>query len=83
MIEIKSDKCAGCGDCVDVCPQQCFTLGSDGKSMHAFAARCMECGACQLNCRAEAIAMEAGPGCFLYITKELIFGKEAVAEGDG
>ena len=81
MIALKADKCVGCGDCVEVCPQQCFTMGDDGKSVHAFADRCMECGACSLNCQKEAILMEAGPGCFIYITKEILFGKDATATG--
>jgi NAD-dependent dihydropyrimidine dehydrogenase PreA subunit len=83
MITLNSEKCGGCGDCVEVCPQQAFTLGEDGKSVHAFPDRCMECGACRLNCPAQAISMEAGAGCFVLITKELIFGKDAVADGEG
>lgn len=83
MIAINSDKCVGCGDCVEVCPQQCYTMGSNGKSVHAFAERCMECGACGLNCNAGAVSVEAGPGCFVYIIKEQIFGKEVVADGEG
>jgi NAD-dependent dihydropyrimidine dehydrogenase PreA subunit len=82
MITLMSDKCTGCGDCVEVCPQQCYVLGDDGKSRHAFSERCMECGACRLNCPAEAISVEAGPGCFLYIAKELIFGKDIAAQGN-
>jgi hypothetical protein len=27
--------------------------------------------------------VEAGPGCFVYIIKEQIFGKETVADGEG
>jgi len=81
MITLNSEKCIGCGDCVEVCPQQCYVMGKDHKSVHAFPERCMECGACKLNCRGEAISVEAGPGCFVYITKEMIFGKSATADG--
>ncbi len=81
MISVNSKNCAGCGDCVEVCPQQCFTMGADGKSFHAFPQRCMECGACSLNCRGKAITVEAGPGCFVYVTKEMLFGKGATANG--
>jgi NAD-dependent dihydropyrimidine dehydrogenase PreA subunit len=81
MITLNREKCAGCGDCVEVCPQNSFVMGDDGKTVHAFPDRCMECGACKLNCRAEAISMEAGAGCFVLITKEMIFGKEAAADG--
>ncbi len=83
MISVESEKCVGCGDCVEVCPQQVFTMGEDGKSLRAFPERCMECGACRLNCSAEAISMETGAGCVVLITKELIFGKDAVANGRG
>ena len=83
MISINTEKCIGCGDCVEVCPQQAFTLGDDGKSVHAFPERCMECGACRLNCRSEAISLEAGAGCFILITKELLFGKDTAAGGQG
>ncbi|MBI4832632.1 MAG: 4Fe-4S binding protein [Candidatus Lindowbacteria bacterium] len=79
MIAFDPQKCIGCGDCVKVCPQQCYVIGQNKKSVHAFPERCMECGACQLNCRAEAIAMEAGPGCFVYIIKEQLFGKTPAA----
>lgn len=82
MIAINSDKCLGCGDCLEVCPQQCYTMGPNRRSIHAFAERCMECGACSLNCRGGAISVEAGPGCFVYIIKEQVFGKR-VAEDSG
>lgn len=81
MISLQSEKCVGCGDCVEVCPQQCFTIGDDGKSLHVFPERCMECGACSLNCQKEAISLKAGPGCFIHITKEILFGKDAAAIG--
>jgi ferredoxin len=57
-------------------------MGDDRKSVHAFPDRCMECGACSLNCRGQAVSMEAGPGCFVYIIKEQLFGKAAAAKGE-
>lgn len=80
MISFNSEKCVGCGDCMKVCPQECYVMGQNKKSVHAFPDRCMECGACQLNCRAEAISMQAGPGCFVYIIKEQLFGKPAAPD---
>ncbi|UCD56804.1 MAG: ferredoxin family protein [Candidatus Hydrogenedentota bacterium] len=75
MIALNREKCVGCGDCVEVCPQECFVMGDGNKSMHAFPDRCMECGACRLNCSGEAISVEAGPGCFVYIIKQQLLGK--------
>lgn len=77
MITRNAEKCVGCGDCIEVCPQQCYMMGDNGKSVHAFPERCMECGACSLNCVAEAISMEAGPGCFIYIMKQQLFGSSS------
>ena len=82
MLSLDSAKCIGCGDCVEVCPQQCYTLSAEAKSVHAFSDRCMECGACKINCRTGAIEFEAGPGCIVYIAKEVIFGKQAPPEGE-
>ncbi len=83
MLMLNQEKCVGCGDCTEVCPQNCFTLNGDGKSEHSFPDRCMECGACGLNCRAEAISVEANAGCFVLITKELLFGKDKTADAPG
>jgi NAD-dependent dihydropyrimidine dehydrogenase PreA subunit len=83
MITFNSEKCIGCGDCAEVCPQQCFTMGDDRKSIYAFPHRCMECGACKLNCRGGAISVDAGPGCFIYIAKEQLFRRGATASSGG
>ncbi|GAB4344226.1 MAG: hypothetical protein Kow0099_23450 [Candidatus Abyssubacteria bacterium] len=77
VISLDRTKCTGCGDCVEVCPHQCFVMGHDKKSVHAFPERCMECGACRLNCRAGAIMVEPNAGCVVLITKELLFGKSS------
>jgi hypothetical protein len=43
----------------------------------------MECGACSLNCTGGAISVEAGPGGFVYIIKEQLFGKRAAPDSGG
>jgi len=54
--------CNGCARCVEVCPHAVFEM--DGrKAILAFPQRCMECGACQLNCVTGAIKVESGVGC--------------------
>jgi NAD-dependent dihydropyrimidine dehydrogenase PreA subunit len=80
MITINSEKCVGCGDCIEVCPQQCYTMGPHRKSLHTFAERCIGCGACSLNCTGGALSIEAVPGCFVYIIKEQLFGKQAAKD---
>jgi ferredoxin len=37
--------------------------------------RCIECGACQLNCYDDAIEVTKGTGCLLVIIKEDILGR--------
>jgi hypothetical protein len=36
---------------------------ADRKAMIAHRERCMECGACKMNCFAKAIEVESGVGC--------------------
>ena len=61
-IEIESDKCIGCGICIDVCPHDVICINEE----IAFLSnknRCMECGACDKNCPTNAIQVEVGTGC--------------------
>jgi NAD-dependent dihydropyrimidine dehydrogenase PreA subunit len=55
-------KCAGCGECVEICPTACLAML--GRS--PFLARpkdCVSCAACALVCPTEAITMKpANPG---------------------
>ncbi len=52
-IEIKEDKCTGCGRCVEVCPVDAITL-DDGKAI-INDEECVECGACESECPNNAI----------------------------
>ena len=70
-----ADKCTGCGRCVEVCPQSVFTM-SDRRAMVADKDRCMECGACALNCEFGAISVSSGVGCAAAIINSLIYGGE-------
>jgi len=57
-----STKCIGCGLCVDVCPHRVFQM--DGRKAYITDKdRCMECGACELNCISSAINVSKGVGC--------------------
>ena len=69
MINFDSDKCTGCGVCVNVCPQGALEL-SDKKARMTDYESCMECGACQLNCEYGAADVTKGTGCLFAIVKE-------------
>ncbi|MBN2754315.1 MAG: 4Fe-4S binding protein [Candidatus Goldbacteria bacterium] len=56
------DKCTGCTMCVKVCPRAVFKMDGN-KAALADKGACIECGACALNCRFNAITVETGPGC--------------------
>ena len=48
-LNLDSDKCIGCGRCLEVCPHAVFVLAS-GKAELRDREACMECGACARNC---------------------------------
>lgn len=48
-----TDKCIGCGNCLNVCPQQC--ISSDGIPFTIQADHCLHCGSCMSVCPAGAV----------------------------
>lgn len=66
MIKIDRDRCIGCLECIDICPQVAdlefpvFERGIDGYPKIANEESCIRCLSCEFNCRAEAIRVEAG-----------------------
>lgn len=73
--------CDGCGICISVCPHAVFAR--EGRAVRvARAEACMECGACQRNCPAGAIAVESGVGCAAAMIGAALRGqKEATCGG--
>jgi NAD-dependent dihydropyrimidine dehydrogenase PreA subunit len=61
-LELNSEKCVGCGMCINVCPHNVFKM-SESKALIADRSGCMECGACSINCPASAIKVKVGVGC--------------------
>ena len=69
MIEFDKEKCMGCKVCVKVCPHRVISM-IEGKAETVNIERCIECGACELNCEFDAIKVTKGTGCLVAIIKE-------------
>ncbi|MDA8229588.1 MAG: mercury methylation ferredoxin HgcB [Desulfitobacterium hafniense] len=74
-LKLKTDKCTGCGKCIEVCPHNVFVL-NDGKTHIVDKDRCMECGACVKNCPFNAIEVKPGVGCAYAIIMGWLTGTE-------
>ncbi len=74
-LEYESEKCTGCRRCVEVCPQGVFVM-EDKRAAITERDRCMECGACALNCDYGAISVDSGVGCAAAIIKGALTGSE-------
>ena len=71
MITIEKEKCAGCRVCSWVCPHG--VLEMEGKKAAPVSPdRCIECGACALNCEYGAARVDKGTGCLWVIIKEAL-----------
>lgn len=72
-----SDRCTGCGRCVEVCPHRVFA--EDGKKVRITDKDlCMECGACRMNCAFGAISVDSGVGCASAMITGMLKGSEPV-----
>lgn len=73
-------RCNGCGRCVEVCPHGVFVMedpaASRTKARLADKDLCIECGACQANCRTAAIRVKSGVGCASAIISGALRGTE-------
>jgi NAD-dependent dihydropyrimidine dehydrogenase PreA subunit len=74
-LQYSSDKCAGCGRCVEVCPQGVFVM-QDKRARITDRDLCMECGACAKNCDFGALSVSVGVGCAAAIITGLLTGSE-------
>ena len=61
-LEYDISKCIGCKLCVDVCPHNVFKM-TDKKAKIVYKDKCMECGACAVNCSPNALTVKQGVGC--------------------
>ena len=56
-VTVDTDKCVGCGECVDVCPVEVYQM-KDGKSDPVNADECLGCESCVEVCESNAITVE-------------------------
>jgi NAD-dependent dihydropyrimidine dehydrogenase PreA subunit len=76
-LKMVSEKCTGCGMCLEVCPHNVFAI-RDKKAVIIDKDRCMECGACAVNCAFGALSVDKGVGCAAAIINSIIKGGEPV-----
>lgn len=86
-LKLNSDKCMGCGRCVEVCPHKVFRM-NEGKVELIDKDGCMECGACAKNCPFSAIEVKSGVGCAYAVIRGWLLGTEPTCDctsdrGDG
>ena len=80
-LALNSERCIGCGVCVEVCPHGVLALRERKVRLARYEA-CMECGACQMNCPTGAIAVDSGVGCAAAFIQGILTGTEPNCGGD-
>ncbi len=74
-LKLDTEKCKGCGMCVNVCPHGVFAMEME-KATITDRDACMECGACDKNCPFTAIEVKTGVGCAAAVINGLLTGTE-------
>jgi NAD-dependent dihydropyrimidine dehydrogenase PreA subunit len=70
-LEMNTQKCTGCGMCLEVCPHKVFQM-NEKKALIIDRDACMECGACSRNCPVEAIRVQSGVGCAAAVINSML-----------
>ncbi len=76
-LELLTEKCTGCGMCIEVCPHEVFALQGK-KAAILDKDSCMECGACMNNCAFGALSVTKGVGCAAALINGMITGGEPI-----
>ncbi len=70
-LSFDAGKCTGCRTCLTVCPHQVFRMNGRTAQIDRRDA-CMECGACEKNCPAGALTVQAGVGCAAAVINQML-----------
>jgi NAD-dependent dihydropyrimidine dehydrogenase PreA subunit len=54
--EVDTEKCVGCGECVDICPVDVYEIQNE-KSVPVNAEECLGCESCIEVCKQDAITV--------------------------
>lgn len=81
-LQLDTEKCNGCGMCVNVCPHQVLNI-LERKAVITDKSACMECGACAINCPVNAIKVRTGVGCASAILRGKLGKKSECSGGCG
>ena len=74
-LKYDSALCVGCRMCIDVCPHNVFRM--TGKRAEIIDQnKCMECGACEMNCLPGALKVKQGVGCAAAVISGFFKGGE-------
>jgi len=81
-LEYNAGKCVGCTLCVEVCPHNVFRM-INKKAEIVDRDKCMECGACALNCKTQALTVNQGVGCAAAVIGGFFRGTEPSCDCGG
>jgi NAD-dependent dihydropyrimidine dehydrogenase PreA subunit len=81
-LEYDSSKCIGCRLCIEVCPHNVFIM-TGKKAEVVNRDRCIECGACELNCVTGALTVKQGVGCAAAVISGFLKGTEPSCDCGG
>lgn len=74
-LKFYKNRCINCKRCTEVCPHGVFFAGKSHVNL-VYQVRCMECGACALNCPVQAIEVESGVGCAWAMISAALRGRD-------